>query len=189
MEEALRPNIDIRHPIIVQSESKPLRAIDQVFTKFDADFDAAVLENEEDDELTFALRSVRNNLVSDGLAAAETVEDCDRISLKLGSDSERFKQQIQYKRDEFSFRDIMQEFHDKHQKIINKSKSSDEDDEALEKDCCDQLRLSCVREGLKVARSPKQLQALLGITLEGDIYLHQLIEEKMVQFPIEVRPS
>lgn len=189
MEEVWSPNIDISHPIIVQSEPKPLRAIDQVFTKFDADFDAAVLDNEEDDELTFALRCVRDNFVSSGLAVAETVEDCDRISLKLGSDAEGFKQQIQDKRDGFSFRDIMQEFHDKHQKIINKSKSSDEDDEALEKDCCDQLRLSSVREGLKVARNQEQLQILLGITLDKDTYLRQLIEEKMALLPIEVRPS
>lgn len=173
MAEALRPNIDTSCPTGAQLESKLLRPIDQVFANFDADFDAAVLDNEEDDELTFALRCVRGTLVSEGLAVAETVEDCDRISMKLGPNEEDLKKQVEHRS---KFLSTINDFDKKHKAILTRVPSLDEDIEGMESD---HLRFQELPKALKIANSKFECSEILGRIPERQTCLRDLVTRKM----------
>ena len=173
MEEVLRPYMEVIYPVDSQLEPKKPRAIDQVFIKFDADFDAAVLDNEDDDELTFALRCVRDNFVSEGLVVAQTVDDCDRISMKLGSNNEGLKKQIQHRSD---FLSVVNRFDKEHKAILTRVPSLDEDIESIESD---ELRFKELPKALIIANSKFECSEILGRIPERQACLRDLVTRKM----------
>lgn len=178
---------EVKLPNVVIQETAKSTPMDELMADYESACHEALFRS-EDDEAPFDFDVARRELVDRGLSIVQSPADCDRILSQLDSRYPGLQEQIYIKRDGFVFIEIVDQFHQKHEEIL-KEGGLGKGDEILEGIMSDRLRLSCVVEGLKVARSVEQCQILLGITLDRNTHLRQLIEEKMALFPIKIRPS
>lgn len=167
MAEVLRPDAEVNYPP---------KTMAQVFEHYEELFDAAIKGSDEDSETDFDIRVARDTLVSEGLAVAQTVEDCRRISMKLGLNEEGLEKKVQHRSD---FLSVINRFDKKHKAILTRVPSLDEDIEGIESD---HLRFEELPKALEIADSKIECSEILGRIPERQTSLRDLVTRKMATF-------